>query len=154
VCIHKSEMGNVMYGAIGKLWLRGDRGVVLAGVEIGGTDSPEDMAGVVGGLSLGDLVKAGDISTDKLCSVLKSNQSAYIAAIREWWKPDSTAGGLLGGLSGNNLQDMGQKFTECKKCPDAPPSIPNSSFSWIKTTKDIASGDWTQTYPWPIDWPK
>lgn len=110
---------------------------------------------MVGGLSLGDLAQAGSISQRKLCEVLKSDQSAYIAVIKAGFEPDSSTGRLLGGLSGNNLSDMGKEYTACQPCPDAPPNIPHSTFGWLKTTEDIASGDWTRTYPeWPIDWPE
>jgi hypothetical protein len=153
VCIHKSEMGNIMFGAMAKLWMRGEILIIGGAVKWGGTNSVEDMAGVVGGMSFGDIVQAGDISQDKMCSVLKSNQAGYIGGIRNEFKPEGTAGTLLGQLQGNNLDDMGRSFKDCKKCPDAPPSLPNSTFGWLKTTKDMASGDWKQTYPWPIDWP-
>lgn len=148
VCIHKSELGNVMYGAIAKLWLRGEPLIIGAAVAMGGTNSMPDMAGVVGGLSLGNLVSAGDISTSTLCEVLRSDQSEYIARILERFDPQSAAAQHLRSLSGNNIQDMGRQFTGCGKCPEAAPAMPNSTFTWIKNTQDIATGDWTQTYPW------
>jgi hypothetical protein len=50
---------------------------------------------------------------------------------------------------------MGKKWKHCSKCPEKTPNYGHSDFSWIKTTKDIASGDWKQTYEdLPIDWPK
>lgn len=153
-CIHNSELGNVMYGAMAKVWMRGEGLIVGGAVAWGGTNSNEDMAGVVGGLTLGDPVRDGPITQSKMCELLKGNQGAYIGRIGAEFEKGSNASNLLTGLSGVNLDDMGKQYKDCEKCPDKTPTIPHSSFAWLKTTKDMASGDWQRTYPgWPIDWP-
>ena len=57
-CIHVSELGNIMFGAVGKVWLGTEPLLIACGVRAGkgsatgGINSVEDMASAVAGLQI------------------------------------------------------------------------------------------------------
>ena len=79
-CIHKSDLGNIMFGAIGKQWLANERLLIWGGVraakrsKTGGIDSVEDMASSIAGLLVGDQLR--ELKADEALTV-----AAFSAAI-------------------------------------------------------------------------
>jgi len=77
VCIHKSELGNLMFGAMGKQWLRGERIIIAGGRrggQAGGINTPEDLAGVLGGIFLED----GNLAKMSAASMCTTGGMVYL----------------------------------------------------------------------------
>ena len=89
-CIHKSDLGNLMLGAVGHQWLRGFR-LVIGGARVGGgtgrIDSPEDLAAVMLGLLMDDIgmpllyTDLSSVSEHQMCKLLQANYRSEIETI-------------------------------------------------------------------------
>ena len=113
------------------------------------------MAGAVAGIGLGragDLLDILDFDSSTLCTEVRANQARLVAGLSAM-NIGPTAPALLKQLSGNLIGDMGQNFTDCNPCPDAPVNLPHSNFAWIKSIRDSARGNWRKTFSdLPVNW--
>lgn len=157
VCIHKSELGNLMYGAIGKQWLRGERLIIGGGRRGGGTggiDSPEDLAGVLGGIFL----EGGGLATitaQGMCDLLKQDHSPEVGEIRTAFTEGLQK--LFDQVNGKNLLGtMGSKYTACADCGVGDFAGGHTDFSGVGNDGADLAKNWKEREVYrnlPITWP-
>lgn len=112
-CIHVSELGNIMYGLVGRLWWEdhfslsvGIEELVLSGgwtvpryFGAAGINSTEDMAGVIAGLQIGRYMVrqmkrgGGNVRTARVilipkvfCQLVNRRETALFGRISRWLK--------------------------------------------------------------------
>ena len=156
-CIDRSELGNIMFGYVGREFGISDSVLLTGAAQAGaaGPNSPEDIAGIVAGFGLAILDEDRPVNTTLLEDALEGTYIDYIDQLEQVFEPGSPLRTLLEGLNGSMLSAISGVHSECNPST-TPATLPHATFAWIDETSDIAGGDddWSQSYPgWPITWP-
>jgi hypothetical protein len=154
-CINVSELGNIMFGAVGKVWLNREPLIVAGGNAVstsstGGIDSVKDMAGVLAGLQIGHVIRqqagAPDLKRDALCTQLQRVDNNLRNGLKKIFKDKTDQ--LIDGVGNNPLTAMAQR--SCSECTERIPILsPHSDFSWIRRPEDmirVKNTNWWRTY--------
>lgn len=167
-CIDKSDLGNIMFGAMGKQWVRGEALVIGAGRKAGGTggiDSPEDLASVLAGILMsgtGTTLLYTDLqhaSSSQMCSMLKADYSSEIGKIRT--ALDDSWEAIYGQVDKANLMNtIGKKKAGCGDCGAGAYDGGHSDFSPVGNDRRNLAAGWQEKKlhrdiykGLPITWP-
>jgi len=154
-CIHRSDLGNIMFGAMGVVWMNQDQSLIGAGAaagkqaeggghNTGGIDSVEDMTSVIVGILFGGVLReTSDAGLGALQRSLGSLSDEFIKALmgeKGFFTSDRKSPAtraLLGQVDTKNpLQQIGRPFSICRPCAQSVP-------------KDAAHSDFTSILKLP-----
>ena len=154
VCVHVSDIGNIMFGAMGKIWLGTEPLIIACGAaaarrsSTGGIDSVADMASSVAGLQLGrSILRQGisNINRQILCSAITVTDQPFVNRLKEYFTGNALD--WLNSIGSNPLRTIA--VNRCTPCTQSLSlQAPHSNFAWIQEPRDLSRAiqQWWQTY--------